>query len=84
MTTKLLAVAFAALTVLSGVVAVDDAPDFYERQARLLQAQTVLADGEVTTSLDGCAVSYEAVSYDASSGEVTLDVSVSESADARA
>ena len=70
----------------------DDEADFYERQGRLLQAQTVLADGEVTSqfkvpdgevtkSLNGCVVSFEAVSYDASSGEVTLDVSVSESAD---
>ncbi|WP_247415425.1 hypothetical protein [Halomarina salina] len=70
----------------------DDANDFYGTQERLLQAQTVLADGtvtgqymvpdgEVTKSLNGCAVSYEAASYDASSGEVTLDVSVSDDAD---
>ncbi|MFC5973894.1 right-handed parallel beta-helix repeat-containing protein [Halomarina salina] len=69
----------------------DDAPDFYGEQGRLLQATTMTADGavtgayavpdgEVTKSLNGCAVSYEAVSYDASSGEVTLDVSVSDDA----
>ena len=70
----------------------DSNPDFYGAQGRLLQAQTFLAGGtvtgqhkvpagEATTTLNGCAVSYEAASYDASSGEVTLDVSVSDDAD---
>ncbi|MFC5972434.1 bifunctional metallophosphatase/5'-nucleotidase [Halomarina salina] len=70
----------------------DGQADFYARQGRLLQAQTALADGtvtsaftvpdgEVTTNLDGCSVSYTPVDYDADSGEVTLDVSVSEDAD---
>ncbi|MWG34409.1 hypothetical protein GQS65_07885 [Halomarina oriensis] len=70
----------------------DDAPDFYGTQGRLLQAQTVLADGtvtgshmvpgeNVTKSLAGCHVSYTPVSYDGESGEVTLTVSVSDDAD---
>jgi 2',3'-cyclic-nucleotide 2'-phosphodiesterase (5'-nucleotidase family) len=70
----------------------DDADDFYGTQGRLLQAQTVLADGTVTGShlvpdgkvtkrLAGCGVTYTPVSYDADTGEATLDVSVSEGAD---
>ena len=71
---------------------VNSNPDFYGGRGRLLQAQTVLADGtttsafavpdgETVTSQNGCAVSYTPVDYDASSGEVTLDVSVSDGAD---
>jgi len=68
-------------------------PDaFYRTQGRLLQAQSVLADGtvtnevdvpdgEVTRNLDGCAVSYTPVSYDANSGQATLEVSVDDDAD---
>ncbi|WP_158206456.1 excalibur calcium-binding domain-containing protein [Halomarina oriensis] len=70
----------------------DDAPDFYGTQGRLLQAQTVLADGtvtgshmvpgeNVTKSLAGCHVSYTPVSYDDESGDVTLTVSVDDDAD---
>ena len=65
----------------------DAAPDFYGTQGRLLQAQTVLADGAVTGShavpgeavtkeLNGCTVTYTPVSYDGETGEVTLTVSV--------
>ncbi|MFD1515790.1 right-handed parallel beta-helix repeat-containing protein [Halomarina rubra] len=70
----------------------DDEEDFYGTQGRLLQAQTVLADGtvtgtymvpneEVTKSLAGCEVSYTPVSYDGDTGEVTLSVSVDGDAD---
>lgn len=65
----------------------DAAPDFYGTQGRLLQAQTVLADGTVTGShavpdeaitkeLNGCTVTYTPVSYDGETGEVTVTVSV--------
>ena len=56
---------------------------FYARENRLLQAQTVRADGAVTGSfhtlaspqtVEGCEVAYDPVSYD--SGEVTVEVSV--------
>ncbi len=70
----------------------DDEKDFYGTQGRLLQAQTVLADGtvtgsymvpgeNVTKSLAGCHVSYTPVSYDGETGEVTLSVSVDGDAD---
>jgi len=70
----------------------DDEADFYGTQGRLLQAQTVLADGtvtgthmvpteEVTKRLAGCDVTYTPVSYDGDTGEATLDVSVAEGAD---
>ncbi|MWG34129.1 bifunctional metallophosphatase/5'-nucleotidase [Halomarina oriensis] len=70
----------------------DDEDDFYGAQDRLLQATTVLADGTVTgsytvpdgtvtESLAGCEVTYDAVGYDADTGDVTLTVSVSEDAD---
>jgi len=70
----------------------DDAEDFYGTQGRLLQAQTVLEDGtvtsthmvptgEVTTDLGGCMVSYTPVSYDGDSGDVTLSVSVADDTD---
>jgi hypothetical protein len=69
----------------------DDENDFYGTQGRLLQAQTVLADGEVTgsfnvptsevtKSLADCGVTYTPVNYDGDTGEVTLTVSVSEDA----
>jgi hypothetical protein len=69
----------------------DDAEDFYGAQGRLLQAQTVLADGtvtsthmvptgEVTKDLAGCDVTYTPVSYDADTGEATLSVSVDDDA----
>jgi 2',3'-cyclic-nucleotide 2'-phosphodiesterase (5'-nucleotidase family) len=69
----------------------DDADDFYAAQGRLLQAQTVLADGtvtgtymlpaeNVTKTLAGHSVTYTPVSYDGDTGEVTLTVSVGEGA----
>ncbi|MWG34132.1 M14 family zinc carboxypeptidase [Halomarina oriensis] len=69
-----------------------EADGFYRDQGRLLQATTVLADGtvtnevtvpdgEVTKTLGGCAVTYDAVDYDPETAEATLDVSVSEDAD---
>ncbi|MFD1512418.1 hypothetical protein [Halomarina rubra] len=66
----------------------DDEKDFYGTQDRLLQSKTVVDDGTVTGSynvptgenvtktLDGCAVTYTPVSYDAATGEATLSVSV--------
>jgi len=69
----------------------ETADDFYRAQGRLLQAQSVLADGtvtnevdvpdgEVTTNLGGCAVRYTPVSYDTESGQATLEVSVNDDA----
>ncbi|MFD1513921.1 hypothetical protein [Halomarina rubra] len=80
----------AAGQVIENLGADEDA--FYGTQGRLLQAQTVLADGtvtgsynvptgEVTKDLAGCAVSYDPVSYDGETGEVTLSVSVADGAD---
>ena len=60
---------------------------FYGRQGRLLQAKSVLSDGtitdtvsvptgEVTRTINGCTVTYDAVSFDGSDGVVTVDVAV--------
>jgi uncharacterized protein YcfL len=70
----------------------DDEADFYGTQGRLLQAQTVLANGtvtgthkvpteNVTKSLADCEVTYTPVSYDAATGQAELTVSVDGDAD---
>jgi len=70
----------------------DDEADFYGTQGRLLQAQTVLANGtvtgthkvpteNVTKSLADCEVTYTPVSYDAETGQAELTVSVDGDAD---
>lgn len=69
----------------------DDQPDFYGTQGRLLQAKSVLADGtvtrthdvpvgEVTRTVEGCSVSYDAVTYDAESGTASVSVSMADDA----
>lgn len=69
----------------------DDENDFYGAQGRLLQAKSVTADGDITRThdvpqgtatvmVDGSEVSYNAVSYDEETGEVSVMVSLSEDA----
>ena len=64
----------------------DDKDAYYGRQGRLLQALSVIDDGTVTDSfrvpvgettrtLDGCAVTYDGISYDAANGTATVSVS---------
>lgn len=66
----------------------DDENDFYGKQGRLLQAKSLTGDGELTRShgvpqgmatADG--LSYGAVSYDAETGETTVEVSLADDAE---
>ena len=70
----------------------EDDNAFYARQNRLLQAKSLLAtghvtdtvhvpNGEITKTLDGCTVTYDAVSFDESDGTATVDVSVEDCKD---